>query len=191
MTRRNSPPNRDGEGGGGNLLWYLAIFGLAALFLAVYLVNATGEQIAYTDLLRLIEKSERKSQGGELVTPDHAHIIISQGKTKVKYSNLRDVQIGPDRIVGKVDALVVEPPSADNKMKRGRKFRTNKNETEDADTVIRQKLEESNISYDFLPPPSAWEKYGPVLLLTALLILVFFLMMPSPRWDRFGDGVWT
>ena len=183
MARRNSSTGRDGEGGGGNLLWYLAIFGLAALFLAYFLMNSVGEQIGYTDLLQLIANSAREPADpktgapGKLVDDDFAHIRVKQGKTEVKYSNLRDVKIGPDRIVGKVDVMVIDPPSPDNKVKPGRSFRTNKIESRDADAVIRQALDDSNISYTYLPPPSAWEKYGPVLLLTALLFLVFFLMM--------------
>lgn len=177
MAKRSSSNGRDQEGGGGgNLIWYLAVFGVLALFTVVYLFNQTGEKIAYHKLVDLIKKSEREPATGDLINPDEAYIIVKEGDSKVKYSNLRDLQIGREKIVGKVDRLVVEPPNSNNSTKRGKTFRTNKIETQ-GDDELRATLETHHIPYDFLPPPGAWEKYGPMLLLTGLLILVFFIMM--------------
>jgi cell division protease FtsH len=177
MARRDGQPGRDSDGGN-NILWYLAIFGVALLFFAIYLVQQnTTNQISYTDLARLIENSRRDEQGLEVLSPATAHIDVREGNQTVRYSNLRDVKVGEEKITGKVDRLVVKPESDDNKLVEGRTFRTNNVEIQGNAKSIKQVLDESHVPFDGLPPPGVMEKYGPVLLMTALLFLVFFVMI--------------
>ena len=161
MARREGSPNRDSDAGGGNnLLWYLAIIGVAVLFFAAYLIQQAGDKIAYGDLETLIREGE---------------VQTKEGKKDYLYTHLRDVSVGTEKVVGKVDRRILGGGEGAETVERT--FRTNLADTDASYTRITKMLEEHGVKYDNLPPPSAWEKYGPVLLLTAVLFLVFFIML--------------
>lgn len=178
MARRDGQSGRDSDGGGNNALWYLAIIGVAVLFFAVYLVQQNiSDQISYTDLVRLIQNSQRDEQGLEVKSPATAYIEVTEGKQVVRYDNLRDVKVGEEKITGKVDRKVIKPESEKGEAVVARSFRTNNVEIQGNAKSIKQALDENHVPFDGMPAPGVMEKYGPVLLMTALLFLVFFVMI--------------
>ncbi|MCA9268980.1 MAG: ATP-dependent zinc metalloprotease FtsH [Planctomycetales bacterium] len=137
-----------------------------------------GKQIEYSKLKQLIEKSRRNAPSDKQpADPVNAHIEVSDGKTTVRYSNLREVKVGADRITGQVDRQVKKADSQDFGDKAAAEFVTYKIEKQGAGQSIDDLLDDNNIPYTYMPPPGVMEKYGPVLLLTGLLLLVIFMVL--------------
>jgi len=159
MARRDGPGGRDSDSSGGNnLLWYLAIIGVVVLFFAVYMYQQMDEQIELSALKELIKSSEGKTT----VTKDNKQVI---------YSNLREVKVGQQRVIGKVDKQ--DSPTAEPQT---RTFKTLIADNEKSFEEITNLLDEHGITWNPLPT-NLWEKYGPMLLITACLILVFVFLI--------------
>jgi len=149
-------------------VWYAVALGVAALLMAMFLLKPTDESISYTDLERLIVDSAPGGTG---------EIVVQVDKKKVCYSDLRDVEIGPKAIVGKVDMEVLERAEGEPVEKRAVDFVTNLGSKEDAETTIRERLDAAKIPYDFKRPAGALERYLPLFIVTAVLILLFFFLL--------------
>ncbi len=175
MAKRDGSSGRDPESSGNsNMLWYLAIFGVAVLFFAVYYMQQQGDEIGYTELVSLIQRSKRDDKAdSEPANPAGAFVETDEEKRTVRYTNLRDVKVAPDRVEGMVDRTIIPKDGSEPTGPKKTKFITYKNEQMKIDEI----LDKSNIPFAGQPPPGVMEKYGPVVLLTALLFLVFFIMI--------------
>ncbi len=157
MARRDAPGGRDSDSSGGsNLFWYLAIIGAVVLFFAVYMYQQNGEKIELSKLKELIANGE---------------IEIKKEDKEITYSNLRDVKVGPERVTGTVD----RQDSKEGEVQE-RTFRTLIADNEKAFADITTTLDTHNVEWDTLPT-NMWEKFAPMLLITACLILVFIFMI--------------
>ena len=159
MARREGPSNRDPESSGGsNMFWYFAVIGVAALFLAAYMYQTLSETIEWVTLKKLIEDPD-----GQIEEQINDKTII--------YSNLRDVKVGPQRIVGKVDRA-----EAGTEETKEVAFKTLISDNEASHTYVNSVLRDNGIEPNPLPE-NMWEKYAPMLLITACLILLFIFML--------------
>ena len=157
MARREGPAREPENSGGNNMFWYFAIIGVAALFLAGYLYQGMSETIPWPTLEKVIKLKEEDKQKG---------YTDEEG---VNYSNLHELKLGQQRVTGKIDITR-------NNEKKTKPFRTVIFEGEDAQTAVKELL----IANDYNPgvlEENMWEKYGPMLLITACLILVFIFML--------------
>ncbi len=157
----------------------VVIFGLAATFLVVYLINVQTIEVKYTNLLTLIAD-------GEVV------VNRDQEKNRETYlTHLSDVEVGAFTVTGKV-ARYIRNITEDN-VKKSRAvgagesqdlekpklipFRTHKLDNEDSATRLRQKLESANTPYAEESGPTLWKSYGPLIFITVFFMVGIYLML--------------
>ena len=185
--------------GGHNLLWYLLIAGLGIVAVTVLLAQNAVLEISYYDFQRLIEASRRDDSGQ---MPEGAGYIdvrieLKDGKQRIdRYQNLRELQNGTSTLTGKIDRIVnyqpveavldeasaaaseaAESQSPVNQKQTGVAFRTYKPASAQEEYELLEKLRAYHIEHSNEPGPSLWRAYIPLMLITALFVLLFIIMM--------------
>ena len=200
MSSENTPGRRSPDAkGGSNFGFFMGIilFGLAAAFLAVYLINVQTIEVRYTDLLTLIEQQE---------------VVIHRDEEKnieTFLTNLKDVEVGAFTVTGNVtrherfltqddqqpshgtagrsnniatEKLSSDPSANQNNRKEKLRyipFRTNKLNDENSTALLRAKLETAArpIPYSEEGGPTFWKSYGPAVLITIVFLAAIYLML--------------
>ena len=167
---------------GGNLVWSLLAAGVACLFALSLISSAPELAISYSDLQRLIRATT--AQGAD------RQVSISFGDDATQsawFSDLHDVVIGAFEVSGRVRqsagahaAGAEEEPAGGSPTAAGavdRRFRTSKLPSETSESELKQMLHDHSVSFRYEDPPSPWRNWLPMLLLTGLFGLLFFLML--------------
>ena len=167
---------------GGNLVWSLLAAGVACLFALSLISSAPELAISYSDLQRLIRATT--AQGAD------RQVSISFGDDATQsawFSDLHDVVIGAFEVSGRVRqsagahaAGAEEEPAGGSPTAAGavdRRFRTAKLPSETSESELKQMLHDHSVSFRYEDPPSPWRNWLPMLLLTGLFGLLFFLML--------------
>jgi cell division protease FtsH len=189
MTKKRDLPKRPADRRpslGGNLVWSLVAAGVAGLFAMSLLGTVPELELSFSDLERLIAATRATGEdrwidvGGD----------TDSGRPGPRYGDLRDVVIGAFQVAG----VVRERPAAPTEQPelpaagapRGgsapadgtaRRFRTAKLPSESAEGDLKALLKEYGIPFRYEEPPSPWRNWLPMLLVTGLFVLVFYLMM--------------
>ncbi len=173
MDQDRDPNRRDGQdnrgSSGSNLILYALILGVAVMLLLMFVLKDKNQQIIYSDLIKLIHNCSPDGSG---------ELVVSRDGSTVRYSKLRDIEIGKQAVTGKVARQVLK--SADGKVSQEPEeveFFANLSTKDGSEDDLREGLAEAKIPLDFKPAASAWERYMPLLVFTALLLLLFFFMM--------------
>jgi cell division protease FtsH len=174
---------------GGNLVWSLVAAGVASLF-ALSLLGTTPElEFSYSDLERLIVASQQ--EGDDRYVAIERGAGIGESPAAVLYGDLHDVVIGAYQVSGKVrpaPRAEAKPPAEDAARKPARpfgtgslaserRFHTAKLPSENSESELMKLLKEHGVPFRYEDPPSPWRSWLPMLFLTALFGLLFFLMM--------------
>jgi len=176
-SEKKQPENK---GSGGQFVWY-AIAAVAAVSLALFLfMNNAPQKLDVSHLRALIAASERvETEVGQYEFAegkDGTLTVESKDKnTKTVYSNLRAVKIGERSVEGLVDVEVTK--NGNTKQKSEVKFRTDVTANEQFANDLRQSLDRAKIHYSMDGGPGIWERYGLLLVITGLFILLFIFMM--------------
>jgi len=201
------PAERRPAMGGSNLLWSLIAAGVAGLFAMSLIGVTPEIELSYSDLEKLIQASGKAPASGQAAAggpPAEEHagddrirwVEVStagiDGRQTARYGDLRDVVIGSFQVSGTVreqpgdDAggprteAENEPqgkrPAAAGVGSR-RRFHTAKLPSENSESQLMRQLSEHGVPFRYEEPPSPWRNWLPMLLLTSLFGLVFFLMM--------------
>ncbi len=151
--------------------------------------TAPEVEISYSDLERLIRghgAAAEASQGVEI------RLRGDDRSTPRRFTDLRDVVIGAFTVTGSIrpvrDASNESGPDEGKSMAdRVREriasagdrvvFRTAKLPSENSETQLSRLMAENGVAYRYEDPPSPWRSWLPMLLMTGLFVLVFFLMM--------------
>ncbi|MBI1248281.1 ATP-dependent zinc metalloprotease FtsH [bacterium] len=178
MDNNEESPKRRGDKGPSGNLWYFLVAGAAILLLAMYLLQTGSEELTQPDLERLIlSLGEEKKPGVEPgVTVQHKE---SGGKTSsIRYSNLRDVEIGPTMVTGKVDRVDNKSEDPSKAKTEGQKIVTYLVRSENAAGKIQSMFDEVGFTdYKATGPPNFLEIYGGPLLMIGLGIAFCYLMI--------------
>jgi len=163
--RRSSPVN-------GSTIWYLIALGLGTLVLFSLLQPTAQIDLAYSDLYRLIE------QGAPASNKD-AHIEVLDGpesRRRVRYSELSDLKFGPTEITGRLkrEELDAVPPA---EPKLAVPFRTARLGLENDNHELFKLAESKGFQVRGEERAGAWQNYVPMVLFTALTIVVLVVMM--------------
>ncbi len=145
-----------------NILWFMIALGLLTAFVVILLTGQTGDQLAYSDLLRLVKNEDGKGY-------IDVEREIGSKKVAVRYSNPRDLRIGNYDVTGTID---VKKP--DEEQVQEKSFSTN---IKPMDTLLDTALVDKGIPFDHSEGPNPWGSYVPMLLLTVLCIFFFFYLM--------------
>ena len=180
MTDDKSRPTRNNDNKNSSasfsFLLYSLIFGAAIAAGVMYLSRVATDNIAYDDLLRLVEATKLAEKGAE-PAKGTGELIVTKGDRQIKYSNLREVLVGPFVVSGKVKREVISPKDPNHSPNPSAKFRTNKSSKDNPEKQLTDLLSANNIDWRYVPPPSIWSSYAPMLLVSALFILLFLMMM--------------
>ncbi len=156
-----------------NFLSALLLFGLAAAFLAVYLMNTQSITLTKSELMTLIRE-------GEVVVEKNP-----QDGSETYVNNLSEVELGTHTVTGKVTRYTrfpdKETPKADPSKLTANDyipFKANKLNEEGSTAEIRQALADANIA-DISEEggPSAWSSFGPTIVVTLLFLTVIYFML--------------
>ena len=154
----------EGKNNSYNFLLFATVFGIAILFVVFYVVGS-AEEIAYPQLLRLVE--EKKTN------PD-AQFKVKVGAQEIVYSDLQPngqpLRIGNTSIEGKIKR---KSPTEDKVVE----FRSYKSESEADLTRLTTALDAAGIRWQHRPGPSIWRSYAPMFVISGLFLLFFFLML--------------
>jgi cell division protease FtsH len=185
--RNNQAPDGKPSGQGTSPVWYLAAAVLGVVVVAYWLGNANVADIKYPQFVQLIKKSQRDSKTGSTLDRRQGIQVPSEGRNKRRvfhYSNLRDVQIRDGLVSGTVDARIGERTAAQpnqvnyqDKDSKEVQIRAVIATTEIARNNLETLLQENHYQDWASREPSFLKAYGPMLLMTGLLVLFFVFMM--------------
>ena len=183
MPAKHTLPKRSADRrpplGGSNVIWSLIAVGVAGLF-ALSLLNANPEiELSYSDLERLIQASGQKAgTAGEKQT-----VEVSGGPTRspVLYADLADVVIGAFQVSGTLREVAPEgskpTPATGGAAGVRRRFRTAKLPSENSEGQLSKLLAEHGVPFRYEEAPSPWRNWLPMLFVTGLFGVLFFMMM--------------
>jgi cell division protease FtsH len=184
MENKNLPPVRKSVDKkppalGNNLVWYLLALGVGILIVFTLLNPGQKLTIPYGRLVQLIE------QGSPDKHPDAAIEIESPAdaipRERVQLSKLSNLVVSPSEITGTVDEQVYT--LADEKQelrdsKKGVAFITGRSGFQSDNGRLLDILKKhgfDDVSAEQAPGPL--RNYAPMLIITSLFVLVFFVMM--------------
>ena len=192
MAKKREVPRRPAERKpalGGNLVWPLVAAGVASLF-ALSLVSVTPElSLSYSDLERLILATSAEGSDRFVAVEQ----TDGSEPSAVRYGDLHDVVIGAFQVSGKVreaargaaGTAAGEDEPAPGRLRSlagglpagERKFRTSKLPSENSESELMKLLKQHAVAFRYEDPPSPWRNWLPMLFLTGLFGVLFFLMM--------------
>ena len=185
MPAKNLLPKRSSERrpplGGSNLVWSLIAVGVAGLF-ALSLLNANPEvELAYSDLERLIRASGRPDAAAASSSAESVEVAAGgAGRQPLVYSELADVVIGAFQVTGTLREAIPEagkPAAGSGPAAVRRRFRTAKLPSENSEGQLSKLLAEHDVPFRYEEAPSPWRNWLPMLFLTGLFGMLFFMMM--------------
>lgn len=183
MSQNGNKGRRQSEArgsGGSNFVWYMILVAVGVTAVAFYLPSFNRTRIDFPDLISLIQASERVSAYGDLADGKDGQVIIQRRMTdgsitRVRLSNLREIQLQERSVTGKVDRQIISGADAEPTPVT-KEFSTEFPQTESAVDQLTGLLDKNKLHYS-VAEESILKNHGPLLLLTALLVVFFIVMM--------------
>jgi cell division protease FtsH len=187
MEKENPPPNPNEKQGdkkpvqqGGNLVWYMLGLGVLVLLVVTMYSSESYETIRWSDFIRLVIASdpEDREAPGYIVVEDPGN-----AGSKIRLGELSDVEIASNYVKARVarrslngnDSRTGQPAQGDSaKSKEKVWLRVDRDSNEQRLARI---LDENHIPFQYQGAPSALMGYVPLLLMTALLVMLFIFMI--------------
>jgi cell division protease FtsH len=190
MEKDNSPQNSNDKQAdkkqpqqGGNLVWYMLGLGVLLLLMVTMFNSGSYETIRWSDFINLVKASdpEDKNAPGHIMVDDTS----GNGTDKVRIGDLSDVEIASSYVKARVTrrpmqtakdgSLVPKTASGDAAKSKDKVWlRVDRDSEEKRLAGI---LEEHHIPYQYQGAPSVLMGYIPLLLMTALLVMLFIFML--------------
>jgi cell division protease FtsH len=185
--QKTKPGERKSGYFGGGVVWLFVLMAVAILVVVTYSSTTASVKIGFSDLEKLIvatgsaEKAAADGAKGDSAKAESAKSESGKGKIRitvgtppkdVEYSGLKDVIIETHRVTGSVVRRIVDQ-NADERVN----FYANKVAGDESDSKLLSLLSANRIDYDVAEGPSIWKSYLPMFVVTALFVLVIFLMM--------------
>jgi cell division protease FtsH len=186
MEKDHQPPSSNGKPAdkkapqqGGNLVWYMLGVGVLLLLMVTMLSSGNEHKLHWSDLLRLVEASDKGGNG--------AINVVDRSSTPHehwKISDLSDVVVGSSKVTAKVTRQRLQSlpgrGEGDSQYKPvgdAEKQMALAVDREPEEQRLPTLLEEKGIEWRYAGPPSALLSYVPLLLMTALLVMLFIFMI--------------
>jgi cell division protease FtsH len=174
-------PEKKSPQQGGNLVWYMLGLGVLLLLVVTMLGNTNEQNVSWSDLLRLVDA---RGPGGR----GYLDVTDSSGTPPQRWriSDLQKVEIGGTSVKAKITrqklASINNPAAAREdvryqpvgEVEKDVALRVNRDPEEQR---LGPLLEENGVEYSIAGQPSALLSYVPLLLMTALLVLLFIFMI--------------
>jgi len=148
-----------------HVVWYLLGLGVLTLVVFSMLPSPPELELPFSELVRLVKATDAHDPAkGSIEFKD------SKGRS-VLASELSDLLVGTWETTGKVKRKLKDSEGSPEVVN----FRTNMRPPNDE--ALTNALIERQIRFDNAGGPSAWKSYIPMLVLTAVFVIVFFFMM--------------
>lgn len=179
-NNEDRPADRDDQGKGEKNPNHGFNFILVATLLAVaiglglwYAISMQTHELAYSRLSDLIDSTTVDDAG---VSTGSIEVEEAPGVT-VRYSNLRRVMIGEQRVRGVVRREQLTPENNGQAINEKYSFHTNLNGDDSLGQELRSQLESHGLQLRYEDPPSIFRNWLPMFLLTALFIFGCFILL--------------
>ena len=189
-TPRKSNDQRSSTSGPNFLFYLLLLIASGTLLTGLYYLAYGGQELAYQDLVTLINNGRRQAPRGELAegAPGYFDLEIpksaSTERRVFRLSNPRDIIVGKQTVIGKVDRLQIEPESKVSKPME-MAFRTDKQSFPAADEELLKLLRGSNLEWRFEAEPGPWKQN--LMILSVISILGIVMMWMFRRLGAMGS----
>ncbi|MCC9607280.1 ATP-dependent zinc metalloprotease FtsH [Blastopirellula sp. JC732] len=176
MDNHDEPPRRSGDSRANNSILYIVVAIVVAFFIAIYFIRPSRDTITPAQLVDLIDAHEPDASGKPVGS---LSIENSKGK-KILYSNFRNATVSKSMVSAVVDR---EDLDADNKdiassKQKGVPIVTYLPGDEQSLNEITDALKAHGFKdYSGDPGDGFLEIYGGLLFMTALIVILFYLMM--------------
>ena len=174
------PPEKKVPQQGGNLVWYMLGLGVLLLLMVTMFNSGSEQSLDWSDLIQLVEASDPHDENA----PRFVDVDDRTGTQpkKIRVSNLSNIVIGSTHVTARVtrQSLAAETSGSQTeqadpgKGKETVKLRVNRDPEEKR---LAQLLDEKHLPYSYAGPPNALYSYVPLLLMTALLVMLFIFMI--------------
>jgi cell division protease FtsH len=165
---------------GGNLVWYMLGVGVLLLLMVTMLSSGNEQTLLWSDLLRLVKASGAGGDGS-------VEIVDRNGNPPQHWriSDLKNVVVGTSEVTAEVTRQRLRPIKATDAGSQPRFETVGDAEKQVAIRVDREPeesrlpelLEQRGIEFRNAGRPSALLSYVPLLLMTALLVMLFIFMI--------------
>ncbi|MEX0676703.1 MAG: ATP-dependent zinc metalloprotease FtsH [Pirellulales bacterium] len=147
-----------------NILWVIIALGLLTSFAVMLMSTGGGENIQYSDLLRLVKNQDQ--DGTRRIEVERKS---GDKKQKIVFANPTELKIGSYEVTGKIERTL-----PGEKAPTSVAFISN---IRPMNERLPELLEEKGIPFDNSEGPSTWRAYIPMLALTAICVLFLFYLM--------------
>ncbi|RCS47642.1 ATP-dependent zinc metalloprotease FtsH [Bremerella cremea] len=173
-----SPKRRPDKNSNGGNLWYVVLAGVAIFLAVLYLMRPTSDELSQPELENLIAAMEKDAKGEFTGSTTVSRKGSDDKVSKIQYSNLRDVEIGPASVTGKVDRYDADSADPSKATTNDQTVVTYLVRSENAAGKIQNMLDEKGFTdYKAVGPPNFFEIYGGMLLVIALGVLFCYMMI--------------
>ena len=172
----------------GNLVWYMLALGVLLLLMVTMFNSNTGQQLGFSDLLKLINVSGKDANGKEGAGYiEVADPSSTQPNQRIRISDISDIVVGSSAVAAKVTRQRFRVGGAENEsgekeissaadkgIEKGVELRV---ERLPEDQSLTDLLAKRNLPWRVAGPPSPLLNYIPLLLMTGLLVMLFIFMI--------------
>ncbi|HEY3393175.1 MAG TPA: ATP-dependent zinc metalloprotease FtsH [Lacipirellulaceae bacterium] len=163
----------------GNLVWYMLGVGVLLLLMVTMLSSGNEQTLLWSDLLRLVKVSGAGGAG--------SIDVVDRNGNPPQYwriSDLKNVVVGTSEVTAEVTRQRLKPKAAEPS--RQQRYETVGDaekqvairvDREPEESRLPELLEQRGIDYRNAGRPSALLSYVPLLLMTALLVMLFIFMI--------------
>ena len=174
--------------GGQSFMWFLLLGG-AVIAVSVLILNGSRRfDLAYPDFYRLVEQSERVSADGPYAESEDGKrftgsIVITkevpnrEQPMQVRYSDIKEVVLGPQRITGTVTRERLDAASDVDKEPTEVEFVAYRPTSDTVEERLVEILTANHIDWRHADTSNSLQTYLPMLLFTGLLVLMFVVTM--------------
>jgi cell division protease FtsH len=173
----NDKPDKKPAPQSGNLVWYMLGLGVLLLLMVTMFSNGGGQQLGFSDLLKLVEASGKGGSG-------YIDVIETQSghPQKVRISELSNVIVGTSSVTAKVNRQLLSSGTAAGSGKKGENGDIDKAvdlrvDRDPGEQELPKLLTKQGIDWRYAGQPNPLYNYVPLLLMTALLVMLFIFMI--------------
>ena len=192
MSQDNNPNRQNSDRNsspGSSLLLWAGLIVATGLLVAMWTQHLFYREIAYDDLMALIQESTHVERGSkEYVKGKEGSIDVLESSGKpaktIRYSDLREVVVKDRSATGVVTVVALKQvgnsatlvPDTET-TREGVAFRTNFPDKGPSKDALETELRKNNIDFRFDGGPSPWDQQAPWILIFVLgLFLVYFML---------------
>jgi cell division protease FtsH len=178
-NRGSRGSDNKGSSPGLNFLVYAVVVGVTVVFALTYYFNFTADEIPYSDLAVLVERTEYVERGSsELVEGKDGFVDVrTQDKKRVRYSKPTNLVIYDRSIQGDVTRQELVAEGQEPRAERVVRFRSNTSAKPGADKSLEESLKARNIPFDYAREPGLLRGLAPMLIGSLVLVALFVFML--------------